>query len=231
MTDLSNWKYLYKIIKGAGEELWTTNMLYTPLINQEGTVLCMSWDETSEYQKDNKNLSAELVDFFYQREVKHLTMFQQKQWAPKIIEIDSNKKQIFLEWNNKNINHIIFKDGNIDKELPTWKQDIKNILKDFLDAGYYKLALYPHCFFIGADGIMKTTDFYSCVGIEERYIPYNNLKGMIGNDSTNRFKNAKVDELIDFKIFFENTIETHMDKVWPDNPFDNFIKLQQSKLI
>ena len=219
MIDTDNWMYLYKLNDLKQDH--TTNMLYTPLVNPEKNIMCMLWDENSPYQNNNQ-LTKELVNFFFERELKHLSLFQGYSWAPKLIDVEIDQRKIFIEWNKESMNHIIFGSGHNKEQFPIWKKEIRQALREILELGYYKMALYPHCFFIGADGHVKTIDFYSCVGIQERYIPFDTLKGIVGVDSTDRFKTAKVDNQIDFKIFFENTIKTHLGKVWPDNPFNEF---------
>lgn len=222
MHNLSNWNYLYKIIKGNGYENWPTNMMYTPLLSPDNSIMCMAWDEKSEYQSSNKKLSTELINFFFEREVTHLTQFQGNSWAPRLLDINYPDRKIFIEWNGKLLNHIIFKDLDLNLEFPNWKIEVQEIVRNIYNLGYYKNALYPHCFFIGEDKKLKTIDFYSCVSIQERYLPYEKLEGMIGDKSVDRFMQAKHGEMIDFKIFFENTVKTHMPKTWPDNPFEDY---------
>jgi hypothetical protein len=217
---MDNWKCLYKIDYEHGHNV-TTNMLYTPMVNPEGNIMCMIWDADNSYQHENINLSSELVDFFFNREVKHLKLMQNFLWAPKLIDIKDNK--IFIEWNKESLNHILMSGRSLDKECPDWKEQIFNIVKDILNIGYYKVALYPHCFFL-KDGIIKTIDFYSCVGIEERYIARENLNGMIGSESSDRFNLATIGDYVDFKKFFEITMTQHLGKNWIDNPFPEFYK-------
>ena len=224
MTDTSSWKYFYKITEEGTP--WSTNVMYTPLVNPERNVLCMLWDENSDYQNDNpQTLTADLIEFFFEREVKHLTLFQNKSWAPKILDINLQERKIFIEWCDNTINHILFNPSKtLITECPTWQEQIFQILQDTTNAGYYKLALYPHCFYI-KDQVIKTFDFYSCVGIEERYIPREKLAGMIGIDSSNRFNNSTTDDnCIDFKVFFDLTMNHQLAKYWPDNPFPEFYK-------
>jgi hypothetical protein len=143
-------------------------------------------------------------------------------WAPRLLSIDGNK--IYIEFNKETLNHILLTPGrSLDEECPNWKEQIFNIIKDIYDAGYYKVALYPHCFFL-KDGIIKTIDFYSCVGIDERYIDRKNLEGMIGEQSHDRFNLATVGDRIDFKKFFEITMTEFLGNTWKDNPFPEFYK-------
>lgn len=219
-----NWTYCYKIKDG---NLDPTNMLYTPLKDETGETLCMKWDPTEPYLKDeNANLTQELVDFFFAREVKYFNIFKNYSWAPTLKDIDVENKKIFLEWNTESVNAIV-NDPNRDLNLscPTWKEQIFKILKDINDAGYYKLALYPHCFFINKDGIVKTIDFYSVIEQDNPFIDRSMIQGIIGRDSTGRFDKATYDGVVDFKDFFENTMINHLGKTWTkDNPFPEFYK-------
>lgn len=226
MTDTSNWNYLYKrhYVDNTNE---TTNMMYTPMINPEGDTLCMIWDESHPYQEEEGRtpLTSKLINFFFKREVENLLRFQEYSWAPKIKELDLENRRVYIEWHGESINQIIMSGKDLNKLCPDWKEQIFNIVKDIYDSGYYKLALYPHCFFIDANNCIKTIDFYSCVSIEERYIHRDNLVGMIGNSSTDRFNQATDGEQVDFKVFFDITMNSALSKTWIyDNPFPEFYK-------
>jgi hypothetical protein len=68
------------------------------MINPEKNIFCMDWNPSNQYQtqhKEDRNLD-ELIDFFFPREVKYLTAFLKKSWAPEIIDIDYKNKQIFF---------------------------------------------------------------------------------------------------------------------------------------
>jgi hypothetical protein len=217
------WKYCYKIKDGNQE---TTNLLYSPKKNIKGDTFCMTWDHNDPYQKDNKNLNQDLIDFFFNREINYLNVFKDSHWCPEVKEINNDSKQIYLEWNNETLNHIINDPNrNLDIECPDWRIQIFNILDDINKRGFYKLALYPHCFFINKDGIIKTIDFYSVIEKNYPFIERRFIEGMIGRDSTGRFDQATDRGVINFKIFFENTMLTHLGKTWiTDNPFPEFYR-------
>ena len=218
-----NWSYCYKI---KNEKLETTNLLYTPLKNLEGNILKMKWDPNEPYQKSNKNLDQDLIDFFFDREVKYIQIFKDKKWTPNIINIDTQNKEILLEWNHESLNAII-NDPNRDlnTECPDWKEQIYNILLDINEMGYYKLALYPHCFFLSKDKTIKTIDFYSVIEKSYPFVERKLIEGMIGSDSTQRFDMATTDGLINFEFFFKITMLNHLEKTWvKDNPFPDFYK-------
>ena len=217
-TDI--WEYFYKI-SPTGDQ--PTNLLYTPLLNKEKNVLCMWWNDKSPYQEANQLLNNDLINFFFDREVNHLTSMQSRPWSPKLLDVDKNNKNIFIEFNKETLNHIVFNSSrNIELECPDWQEQIIEVVRDIVMLGYYKMSLYPHCFFIDQNKKIKTIDFYACVGIKERYINRSNLEGMIGVNSVERFNSATVDNKIDFKVFFENTVKHHLNNAWPVNPLCGF---------
>lgn len=218
--DNTGWKYCYKMFEG---NVNTTNALYTPTVNPEGNILCMHWDHTNPYQL-NTRLTPELVNFFFKREIKYLTHFQGKYYAPKILEIDYVNKKIFTDWNKDTLNTIMFVNNqNLDEVCPDWREQIYLIIEDIIQSGYYKTALYPHCFYLDS-GIIKTFDFYGCVEKDNPYVNIADIEGMIGSDSVERFASATVDGYLNVEIFFKNSIKTHMGFTWPDNPFPEYYK-------
>lgn len=222
MIDTNGWNYYYKIEPKDGTRV-TSNMLYTPLVNNDRTMMCMHWDINSPYQSYNNRLTSQLVDFFFEREVRFLNLFKEQPWAPKIYEIDLANKKIFIEWNKETVNDVVYgKDRNLDNEFPNWKDQLYNILNDIVKSGFYKMALYPHCFFFDKDKNLKTFDFYSCISHEERYLEKKKIEGMLGKDSAPRFDEATSNGLIDFEVFFKRTLSTHLK--WPSDPLPGFYK-------
>lgn len=224
MTDITNWDYYYKVCYNLKTPV-TTNLLYTPRINPTRNIMCMVWDEKEPYQIENIRLTKELIDFFFERELTHLELFQKFVWAPKLLDVDKKERRIFIEWSGETFNNIITDSTrNLDKEYPDWQEQIFNILKDIVSNGYYKMALYPHCFFADENNQVKTFDFYSCLLAKERYIARKNIEGLIGDQSGGRFDHATVDDKIDFEIFFKNTLKEHLGNTWINNPFPRFYK-------
>lgn len=222
MIDTTDWKYFYKQ-DPIDKIRCATNLLYSPLVNPEGTIMCMLWDENCDYQKENKRLTRELIEFFFERELKYLEFFQKYDWAPKIIEIDKPNRKIFIEWNKETCNDIVYTDNrDLNQECPDWEDQLFIILKDIVEAGYYKMALYPHCFFLDKNNKLKTIDFYSCLSKDERYLERKKIAGMLGAESNIRFDEATTDGLIDFEMFFKRALSTHLK--WPGDPFPKFYK-------
>ena len=205
-------RYLYKI---AGGNHVTTNMLYTPIVMND-SILCMDWNLDNPYHKE-PGRTEQLLDFFFNREVKHLPLFRKYDWCPKLIDIDIERKMIYIEFAHETLSHIV-NDVNrsLNDELPDWKEQLRNILIDTKNEGYYKTALYPHCFYI-KNGILKTFDYYGCVDMSYPYIERSSIEGMIGPGSLDRFNMATNNGLIDFNIFYKYTLNEYLSKTWNEH--------------
>lgn len=213
---MENWKYLYKI-DYSDYTLCKTNLLYTPSVNEDGSILCIDYSPNPDYQKTYSPVGEDLLNFFFDKELKFIKKFQGKSWAPKLLDVQDTK--IFIEFNSESLNNIVMTDRKLDQELHDWKDQLLDIMIDIDNMGYYKLALYPHSFFIGKDGKLKVLDFYTFLEKSNPLIPFDFIKGMIGNMSRHRFEEAMVGDQIDFSIFFKEALKTHLDQYWRDNPF------------
>lgn len=219
-----SWNYLFKM-DYTYKDLCVTNLLYTPRLNPEKTIMCMIYDETQEYQKKNKGIGKKLIDFFFERELKFLKIFQGKGWCPKLLHVNYDDREIYIEFNKETFNNpILIDDRDLDKECPDWEEQVFSMLKEIDSLGYYKLALYPHCFFLDDNKKIKTIDFYSVIEKDNCKLDRSVIEGMIGRESTDRFNQATSDGMVDFSVFFKQTMMKHLDTRWHRNPFPEFYK-------
>jgi hypothetical protein len=200
-------KYLYKIDYVDGT-LNSTNLIYAP--SMKDNVLCMDFADDG-YHKNP--LSTKIRDYFFEREIFNLEKFKDYVWCPKVLDIQG--KKIFVEFGKETLNNIVLdKTRDIDHECVNWQEQIRSIVDDIKQQQYYKVTLYPHCFFI-LNGTIKTIDFYGCVTFEDRMMPLDIIREMIGKDSVDRFTEATVGNTIDFEIFYNRLLTHHLFKYWP----------------
>lgn len=213
--------YVRKYKDGYSQE---TNLLYVPTMNTEGTIMHCDWHFDKDYFGNRNPIAEPELDFFFERECKYLTIVQGKPWAPRLINIDKTNRTIDIEWNTESLNHIITNDSrDLNIELPDWKEQLFNILKDLYDMGYYKMAIYPHCFFIDKNKTLKAIDYYSIVEKNDPLIPRSLLSGIIGDNSTQRFNDSTKDGMVDFTVFLEITMKDFLKNSWiKENPFPEF---------
>ena len=220
MIDTSNWQYYHKLNNDGRTH--SSNLLYTPRINPEQTVMCMHYCHDSEYRQDeDTQVNDELIQWFFEREVKFLNRFYHLKTTPQLYDIDFKNRKVFIEWNKETLSQILFTPGrNLDEELPNWQEQIRNFLISTKENKFWKMALYPHCFYISKDKMLKTIDYYSVVPYEEQFIERKIIEGVIGKHGAYRF-DASTDDTgyIDFKKFFEITVTRHLSITWPNNIF------------
>jgi hypothetical protein len=225
VIDTSSWEYYYKLNPNGTPN--SSNLLYSPTVNPEHTVMCMHYCTDTNYRthEDVSTISEDLLQWFFEREVRFLTDLSHLKTTPEVYEIDIANRKIFIEWNKETLSQILYnKDRNLDNELPNWKQQIKDFLIVTKENNFYKMAIYPHCFYISKDKILKTIDYYSVVPYSERFIERKIIEGIIGKDGAYRFDESTTDGYIDFKKFFEITVTRHLTRYWPDTIFADVFK-------
>lgn len=218
---LSNWKPYYKINPENGR-LIESNLIYTPLVSPDGKMFCMNFDHTHPYQneevhsylQDRPFYTKEMVKFYFDREVKYREVFKDRAWAPQGIEVDYDNQLIYFQWSGKTCNNLIYDSNSLDAECKDWKTQLSTIIKDIVDSGYYKITLYPHCFFV-EDGILKVMDFYGCIEQSNPFINIEMVKGLIGKNSVHRFEEALHGNDLDIGFMFKRALTTFVK--WPDD--------------
>lgn len=214
--NINDWNPYYKI-DPTENRLVRSNMLYTPLINPEGNVFCMNWDTTHSYQLKHgprPDFTPDLIDFFFEREVTHLKFFKDRyKWAPEVIDIDEKNKLIFFKWYGETCNNIVYSDRSLDQECPSWQPQLYFIINDIFNMGYYKVSLYPHCFYLDDDNLLHTFDFYGCMHRSNPFIEYDKIKGMVGPNSKERFDEAMTGDIVNVEVLFKRSLETYIK--WP----------------
>lgn len=223
-----NWKPFYKI-NPEDNNLIETNLIYTPLVSPSGNTMCMSFDHASKYQNEDlahwlpsrPYYTKEMVKFFFNREVEYLTAFKDKPWAPRNITIDAEEQKIYFSWTGETCNQIIYSGRSLDEALPDWQKQLTNIIKDITNSGYYKVSLYPHCYFID-NGVLRTFDFYGCVKVDNPYVKLDHIRGMIGETSGPRFVEATEGDKLNIGILFKRALEEYVE--WPNDALKSVYK-------
>jgi hypothetical protein len=221
VTDTSRWDYYYKLTPGGYAS--DSNMLYSPKVNPEGTVMCMHYCVDPIYRKNVPAMDDSLIQWFFEREIKFLNELSYLKTTPTVYDVDLQNRKVFIEWNKETISQIVFDESrNLDQEIPNWQQQIKDFLVSTKDNNFYKMSLYPHCFYLNKDNILKTIDYYAVVPYQERFIKREIIEGVIGKDGAYRFDESTDNTgSIDFKKFFEITVTKHLNRYWPNSPFSN----------
>lgn len=166
----------------------------------------------------------DLMETFFQRELKYLTLFQGKPWCPAIYDVDYSERKILIEFNNESLNWPVRAEGrSLDNEFPNWEQDLFEIIKGIYDLGYVKASMYPHCFFYTKEGVLKTIDYYATIEQNDTLIHKSIIEPIIGVDSQERFIEVKQGDYYEMKDHFKNSMRTWIK--WPGDPLPKFYDL------
>jgi hypothetical protein len=218
IIDTTNWHYYFKLQPNGNPS--ESNLLYTPTVNPEGTMMCMHYCSDPLYRNQTSAISEDVITWFFDREVRFLKEFSHLDSTPQVYEIDTANRKIIIEWNKETLSQIVFDpERNLNHELPDWQEHIGKILKDIKKENCWKMSLYPHCFYISKDRKLKTIDYYSVVPHSERFIDRRIIEEIIGPEGAYRFDESTEDGKIDFKKFFKITLTQHLNNFWPDSVF------------
>ncbi len=220
MINNDGWEYIYKLTNGYP---CSTNILYTPTISPTKDKMCLHFTVDSQVYMNGSCVgrTTELMEDFFQRELKYLTLFQDKPWCPKLYEVDYVERKILIEFNKESLNWPVYTEGrSLTDEFPNWEQDLYNIIEDLYNSGYIKASLYPHCFFYSKDGVLKMIDYYATLEQGNTLMHKDLIEPIIGVDSQERFIEVKEGDYYQMGGHFKNSLKTWIK--WPGNPLPRF---------
>lgn len=225
--EIKNWELVFKFNYHT-KKIVETNLVYTPLT--DGKIFCMNFDHTHPYQNEMVSsflpvrpfYNEETTNFFFKRELEFIEKFKNYSWTPNYLEVDKKFKKIFFEWPGESFNKIVSSNADINNYCPNWENQLEKIILEIIDAGCYKLTIYPHCFFSNF-GIMKTFDFYGCAYSKYPYLPLEKVKGIMGVASSERFEKAINNNEISIKELFIQALNGY--SCWPTDKLKKIIPM------
>ncbi len=180
------YNYYYNNIPGQG--LCRNNLVYTSLMSEDNKIFVQWYHNDTEYhQGKNEVVDPSKMEEKWLREVNYLTHMRNKfpDLVPKIINIDLEKKKIFLEvdgpdfWNQANCDI-----ANYDKVLPDWQEQMLNIIKAHKSLRLYKYSMHPSSYFV-VNGKLKSINYFFCHREEEGPLVLSDYKSHIHSDRQN----------------------------------------------
>lgn len=120
------------------------------------------YNDTEYHKGQNEIVDPDKMEEKWQREIKYLTLMKDNypDLVPKILDIDSNNKKIYLEvdgadfWNRAGCNI-----ENYASVIPDWQEQILEILKAHRRLGLYKYSLHPSSYW-PVNGQLKSINYF-----------------------------------------------------------------------
>jgi len=220
--NIDNWTQYYKY-SDQGDRCMA-QQTYEPLISLDRKMFCKNYYRKNSYQKYQERplYTDDVVDFFFEQELKYLDVFSNKPYAPEILDVDYNNRRIFIKWYDKSCNEIIQEQS--DWPQSEWLEKISDIVVDQVRSGIYKLTIYPHCHYIDDDNNMRAIDWYGCVPVNDPFIEEKYMQGIIHEtakfrlDETGNPTNGK----LNLEIMFKKSLGKHIK--WGDHNLSDVYK-------
>lgn len=212
--DITNWKPYLKLSEDGYPCM--AQQTYEPLVSPDSKIFCKNYSWPNEYQymetKDRPLYTSEVVEWFFQNELKYIDLFKDKPYAPEIIDIDYNTRKIYLKWYGESCNQVIYRDMFPTWPSLEWRKQIKDIILDQYNEGIYKLTMYPHCHYIDNHGQMRAIDWYGCVPVDAPYIEEKYMQGIIHETAQFRLDETgkAVNHVLNLETMFKRSLGTYV---------------------
>ena len=132
MIENTGWNYLYKLTQKDTELKYSsTNVLYTPTVNDDKDTMCMHFTVDTAYLTGScVPRTEEMISYWFDRELKYLKLFQGKSWCPEIYFVNYDDRKIFIEFNKETLNIPVFTESrSLCNDYPNWKTDLYNTIE------------------------------------------------------------------------------------------------------
>jgi len=157
----TKFEYYFNDIPGTG--LCRNNLIYTSLVDSNLTTFVQWYYNDGEYHKgQNQVVDPSLMQEKFDREVKYLTLMTENfpELVPKIKEIDTTNRKIYLEIDGKDFwNRAGCLTENYDNVLPDWQDQMIEIINAHKSLGLHKYSMHPSSYFV-IDGKLKSINYF-----------------------------------------------------------------------
>jgi hypothetical protein len=206
VMDISSWDIFYKYKQGGKLR---ANLVYVPRISPDRNVFCMDFNIDKRYFFDRTLYTDNIAQFYFDNEIRWLEHFQNKTFAPDLIDIDKTSRRVFFKWYDTSLNHILEDKKTIDEH----HNEIKNILAE-LSKTVLKINYYPHTTYVDLNNNIRVHDFYGCVSNANSFLPMNMLTPILGKMDIWRFEQYNTDGLVDMKQVYALLLQVNSGE-WP----------------
>jgi hypothetical protein len=174
MFDISEWDYYYNL---EGTEMVRANLVYTPYVNKDKNVFCMSFNRDIGYHKypeENELWSDELLTDRFERELEFHRKASKVMPTLKLLSVDYTKRLIFLEWFGDDFLMQAINKGSYENVLPDWQQQWTNLINKMHSVGIYKISLHPNSWTVN-NGILIPFNWFFCYDDTEKPVTIRSL--------------------------------------------------------
>lgn len=213
----TDWQHYY--VTDQSNKRWKTGALYEPLVSLDQKILCMRFDPDSKFR--NKPVSNELINDCFTREIKYLKKFNKYPWCANLIDVDTSKREIYIEWNIECCEQTIVNGADLSNILPDWKEQLQQIVLDIKINEVYKITMYPCYHFIKEDKL-KAFAFYTTCDYEEQPIDINLYRPILNEERSKFINSVWPDGKVDFSILNKHSLTEYVK--WPEDPLPDIYR-------
>lgn len=199
----SDWKYYYN---RNNDGLIRANLVYTPYVNPENNILCMSFNRDVNYhfvQHENDAWDEESLTERFYKEINYREKVKYIIPTLELIEVDTINREIYIEWPGDDF-YMMGLEKPYDEILPDWQEQWIHIIETLKRINISKFSLHPNSFVIKNHKLVPFNWFF-CYDRDQRGIT---IASVLKQISTQRLdKLAPVLDQMGMKINKEYTAQ------------------------
>jgi len=225
--DITNWKFYYNI---ENNEFIRANLVYTPYVSPDNKIFCMSFNRDIGYHfypEENTQWSEQDLTQRFETELKFHQLAKINDIPTlEILDVDKEKRQIFIEWPGDDFFMLGITQGGYDKVLSNWQEQWVDIILKLKKANISKISLHPNSFVVKNKKLIPFNWFF-CYERTQENIDLNSLLKQISSGrleklisilnkyglNLNSFLSAEQFQVICFESFRNNYPKDLIDKV------------------
>ena len=179
----TEYEYYYNDVPGKG--LCRNNLIYTSLVSKDKKTFCQWYHNDTEYHKgQNQVVDPALMEEKWLREVNFITQMRNAfpDLVPKITNIDLERRKLYFEIDGPDFWQLAGPTvQDYDSVLPTWREQMLDIMKAHKALGIYKYSLHPSSYFV-VNGQLKSINYFFCYRDNDPAISLRSVMSHISED-------------------------------------------------
>jgi|TARA_B110000483_G_scaffold135946_1_gene162657 hypothetical protein len=179
----TKYEYYYNNVPEKG--LCRNNLIYTSLISNDKKTFCQWYYNDDGYHGGhNQVVDPRLMNEKFEREVRGLTLMKELGYGHLIPEfdVDIKERKVYLTIDGPDMWELAGCTGkDYSQVVPSWEDQMLEIMQAHKDIGMYKYSLHPSSYFI-VDGQLKSMNYFFTYTDNDNNISVNDVLSHISED-------------------------------------------------
>jgi hypothetical protein len=178
--------------------------------SKDGNYLCQEFNEAEYGLLLTRACWIRDLNFIDSPDLKHY------KWLAPFAKDERFGWKIYIRFTGHLVQDILDRGEKLEEYCPDWKEQLEQMCVDLHKEGIYKLSMYPKCFFIDEDKVLKTFSFFSASRYIEQPINMQLYMPLLNSDRASLVRKLMVGDKLDMGLLNEKAFKEYIK--WPGDP-------------